>query len=696
MTKLLIKLVLVLLMLAFSVTASLIAYLLFVFDLNQLKPDIEQLGRDKGIPLHINGSLQWQWWPQLAISIEDVAIGEGNERLAAVGELTAEVAIRPLLQREIIVEQVSADRVSLNLVVGANGEANWEALLNSPAGEHPNDSPSEAQSDSGGELSFAMQAQQMAMTNADIHYWDQATNQRYSANGLSVIVNNANLQGQPIDLDFQSQLTLGEPNLTLSTSGQMRLVVDQPMDNVTISSLQLKLMSKAPSRPQLAIVGQGSVALSPLQVSMDAHLESFSPRAWMQALSINSSALISEAALTQATAALRLAVSQESWQLAPLTLQLDQTQLVVNAASDATGKITATVTGDQLNLDQYLASPGDTAEELEAAQSEGYVAPRLSEEPLDFSLIKDISSDIDAEFKQITYRGLTFADLQLHTQVNSGRAEIKRLAVKAAGGEIQVSGLLDARTKSPTITSKGQLNNVEIQPLLAVFAQEERMVGVINGNWHLVSRGDSLAQWQAFLRGNALVEARSLTIDQLDVERGACQLAALVNREPAPELNWKGETRLNDVTFKLSPEGGRLHINTIEAGVENLSIQGSGRFDYLEGNFRLPLKVLFIGSADQARKCQVRDRWRNRPLPLRCKGHIDELGADTCLPDTSSLDDLLREEIKQKADEQVDKLKQKADKKVDEVEDRLKRKLEEELGEEGRQAVDELLRGLFK
>ena len=46
-----------------------IAYLLIVVDPNTFKPRIEQLARDQGVDLLIEGDLDWQILPNLAIHI---------------------------------------------------------------------------------------------------------------------------------------------------------------------------------------------------------------------------------------------------------------------------------------------------------------------------------------------------------------------------------------------------------------------------------------------------------------------------------------------------------------------------------------------------------------------------------------------------------------------------------------------------
>ena len=90
------------------------------------------------------------------------------------------------------------------------------------------------------------------------------------------------------------------------------------------------------------------------------------------------------------------------------------------------------------------------------------------------------------------------------------------------------------------------------------------------------------------------------------------------------------------------------------------------------------MDIAFVGQADAERDCQVRDRWRNRDLPLRCEGRLDTVTARNCGPDRDRLDELLAEELKSKAS------------------DKLREKLQEKLGDQQGEAVEQLLRGLFK
>ncbi|MCU0954166.1 MAG: AsmA family protein [Hyphomicrobium sp.] len=86
----------------------------------------QQTGRD----LLIKGATKFSFYPSLGVSMSDVALsappGMEAPPLVTIKTLTASVALKPLLNRRVEVEEVRLDEPVLTLQVDRNGRKSWE------------------------------------------------------------------------------------------------------------------------------------------------------------------------------------------------------------------------------------------------------------------------------------------------------------------------------------------------------------------------------------------------------------------------------------------------------------------------------------------------------------------------------------------------------------------------------------------
>ncbi len=93
----------------------------------------EQTGRD----LVINGATSFTFYPSLGVSMSDVSLSAPPDMkappLVTIKSLTASVALMPLLQREVEVQEVRLEEPVVNLQVDANGRKSWDFATATPA-----------------------------------------------------------------------------------------------------------------------------------------------------------------------------------------------------------------------------------------------------------------------------------------------------------------------------------------------------------------------------------------------------------------------------------------------------------------------------------------------------------------------------------------------------------------------------------
>ena len=294
--------------------------------------------------------------------------------------------------------------------------------------------------------------------------------------------------------------------------------------------------------------------------------------------------------------------------------------------------------------------------------------------------MQQVLASVDAKLEGLQVAGVVLSDVLVQAQLSDGVLELKQLQSTVYDGQLDAAGVLNTRVAQPTFKGSAQLHAIALQPLLQHFADEVRLQGEASLDIDLAARGTSLAAWQQSLAGNVVLTADALQVAELDIERDFCEMAALLNRKPTPQIEWQGKTELQKVKARLTLNGERVRIEQLQAGVEELSLSATGSSRYIQGDFDVRGALRVTGEANPDRDCQIRDRWRNRDLPLRCRGNIDEpLSGRVCGPDRGRLDDLLKEEVKGR------------------VEEKIQEKLQDKLNLDSDKAkqVEQLLRGIF-
>src|SRR5262249_24620570 len=97
---------------------------------------IEQAVQQRtGRTLHIGGKLDLKLFPWLAISINDVALGNpqgyGQGAFLTVKQASVGVKLLPILRKQLQVSRVTVDGLTANLVSRSDSDNNWKDLSES-------------------------------------------------------------------------------------------------------------------------------------------------------------------------------------------------------------------------------------------------------------------------------------------------------------------------------------------------------------------------------------------------------------------------------------------------------------------------------------------------------------------------------------------------------------------------------------
>lgn len=698
----LIRIVLGLVGLLVVVVIGAILYLTLVMDPNDFRDDIERLAQKQGIPLEINGDLSWRWFPTLGLSVEGVKVMTGPEALLDAERLAAAVAVMPLFSGKVAIDALEFNGVQLNVWKDKQGRGNWEMLqagTEDTATAGSKQAPATAEADaavaeeSGSPVSLVIE--RLRLTDTQLTYRDEAEGTRIEISDLNLSIDGFDLSGQLFELQQSATVKLdGQQPLDIRSEGQLGFNLED--QHLSLKAFELSLLA---NNTPLTLDLTGEVALETLAAQLQLAMQPVNLAKWLTQFGIELPEMAAADALSKVSMSSSVIGDDGAWKLQNLVFKLDDTTFSGHAGMAKNGALEVVLNGDKLDLDRYLPVPVEEVAQAKTAQqpatagaagnsSAAAANPLLmSDEPLDLSALKDLDATAAITLEQMTAKQLDFSNLVFKLTAKGGVVNLQQVAASLDEGKFDLKGTLDARQKASKLNLNGNLTALQLQPLLKALMEEKRLSGSAGGTLSMNTQGQSLRQWQQALQANLNLSAQQLTFSGFDVERNACQLAALVNGKPSPDLPWKGVTTLLDVNSALALNGEVLTIQTLTAGVENLGVKANGNLNYLTGKFDVPLSIAFIGEANPERDCQVRDRWRNHDLPLRCQGSLDTVSAGSCGIDSKRINELLASEAKSQLQEKLQEKLQKElskdkDKKTDGDDDK-------------NEAVKSLLKGLL-
>ncbi|WP_346838040.1 AsmA family protein [Microbulbifer sp. SAOS-129_SWC] len=674
-----IKRTLIALLVIVLLLAGAVAWLLAGLDVNQYKPQLEQLAAKQGIALKLDGDIGWQLWPNIALKLEGVQLAplpQPEQPLVRADKVAVGVAVMPLLKRHIEAKEIVLLGPQIDLSVDKNGRGNWELLSDAmeakkkqAAGEPPKlKVPAQSAEKPAQQLHLALE--KLRIEDGQLRYRDASNNSEYRVDKLSVAADNLEPGGEPGHVRASAEISGSALKQPVDLDLDSTLALDEGLNGLRLQPAKLKLTSgEAAAELNLRGHVRRSAAEKPWQVQMNIKAQAKPLRPW---LAVTGTELVTQSAeaLNQFKLETSVEGSERKLDLTPLQLTLDNTTFAGSAQlrnGDMPG-IDLTLRGGAMVLDDYLPPPAPEA--AEAAKPEQ--TPSAKPTPLPLTAMRGFEANLDLSLQQLRAVDLQLDRPQLQLTVDNGLYQLQKLSADLYGGQLNTNGKFNARAQSAQAELSGGLADVEISKVQQALFPSDRVKvsGRTTVNWAARTSGRDTAELQKKLRAAVQLSSKKLSLAPFNLEKGMCQLVSYAEKTPLPERDWPASTRLQDVRANITIEGDQVKVQEILAGVENIALTGDGTVDLKKADFDFALGLALTGERTSADGCSVKnDRWRNRPLPLRCKDSFKDAGAASCKPDSRRLDDLVRDELKYKAKK---KYGGKVKKKVEELKDKLK------------------------
>ena len=529
------------------ITLTLVGILLFV-DPNDYKDDITTAVHDAtGRELTIDGDLELSVFPWLGLSLGQTRLGNaagfGDQPMAQIEAVDIKVKLLPLLESQLEMKTVLLRGLQLNLARRADGSSNWDDLTGQPAEatEAPTEKAPSADKSASPPLA-ALAVGGIELSDARIVWDDQQGGQHITIDNLQLQTGALTL-GKPVDISLSLDVATREPALRNHIEFSTRLNIDDALQKLSLSGLQLTIDSQGETLP-----------VSPLSLRLSAEVT---------ANLTSQQATISDLQIDVLGTELRGDVRLEQWQNGDARIRIDITD------------------------PQALAS---------------LLPPGLSSQLLsESSLTTEAIWNLDQQTATVKTLRIKAAGLQIDSNLDatqiidapqaSGRLSIAEFSPRLLAGSANIEL---PETSDPQVLNKASLSLTFAGSLDAIKLQKLKLIAddtQLTGNATVSNFDQPAIRFQLAVNG---IDVDRYLPPQPDtppapVPAGAAVEAAGLPLEPLRALDVDGSitigtlkaanARLSDILLAVKAKGGQLRLHPLQANLYGGSYAGDVRMD---------------------------------------------------------------------------------------------------------------------
>jgi AsmA protein len=286
--KKLIKILFGLLVTAFVLIIAAVVILPMIITPNDYKPQIiEAVKQQTGRDLVIEGDIGLSIFPKVGLNLGRTSLsnatGFGDQSFASMEAVNIKVALMPLIDKKVEMDEVVLQGLSLNLQRNKQGKSNWDDLAGKAEEKPRVDADAQTKPGSAAELE-SLVIGGVRIEDANILWQDDQKGQRYEIKAFN-LVSGPLSAGDPVDIELNTNFYSAAPK----AEGQLKLTgviqADADGSQYTITNLDISLDVKgeplqggqaaltiATSQLLANLKGQ-TLALSDLNLSLNAQGE---------------------------------------------------------------------------------------------------------------------------------------------------------------------------------------------------------------------------------------------------------------------------------------------------------------------------------------------------------------------------------------------------------------------------------------
>ncbi|MGY6039829.1 AsmA family protein [Aeromonas sp. AE23HZ002T15] len=715
------KIVYILLGLALAALVAIVA-LVSLIDPNQFKPQLaDQVKKNTGRELVMEGNIGWRFWPSLGLSFERVALrnpaGFAEPDLVRVEKGDASVALLPLLSHRLEIGEVTLSGAHLFIQTKSDGSSNLTDLVK--------DEGKEVGASEAAPASPADESQPWQVTLKGVSLEQASALVQDDRSGVSSRLERLDLNlgqltlGEWVPVTLAAKGARGELAFDIKGQAEIKLARDekeselkdlslsgslsdpkQRLDDFSLKADRLALGEW--SSLTLSLNGaQGEVAKPTLAGTLDGTLKAKVDES-LQLVEVSDAVLaakLSGEGLPRSPLSLKLAgfaraeLDKQTVTLTNLVMGADDALLSGNGVVKlaAVPRVEFDLKGDKLDLDAWLgkqdgantaassAAPATvSAGEQGAAAKSAPSAQSLSTAEPDLSALKLVDLAGRLQLGNLKVKGLDLSAVDLQLALSGGELNLKQFNAGVAGGQVSASGVLDARQQPASYRVHKQIQGVEIRPLLQTLGQNDRLEGKGDLDIQVQGRGLSEQALRSQMQGTMSLKLSDGALHGINLAQMIREARAILTGKGAEQVNEARKTDFSDLSARFQIANGIARSDDIQLAAPALRVQGQGQTALVPET----LDFLFLTSVVESSKGQggkTVDELNDITIPVHIGGHWQAPSYKLDVKALLSNNKVLEEKAKKEAERGLKKL------------------LGDKADDEGiKGAADQLLKGLFK
>lgn len=552
------------------------------FDPNSYKPQIAAaVLAATGRALALNGRLGLKLSLQPTLEADNVAFanppGASRPQMATLQRLDLQLALLPLLHRQVRIVRMVLVQPDILLETGASGRPNWDFGPGGPA------SPAPAASGGGASTPIRFDFRTLTIEGGRLAFRDDAAGTT-TALTLTRLDANAASGAAPLHLTVSGLFGAVPFNVVADTGSLGRL-----QDETATSPWPVKLTLAAAG----ATVAVGGAIAHPatgqgFTLAVNADVPDLAALGALAQLPLPALQTISLQAKLSDTAAGGITVQD-------LHLALPQADLAgtISVVPGVRPSLHGQLTAKRIDVDALLAKlggaasgqtgagPGKTATPAQA----GYLIP---DDALPFDLLRLGDADITVSIGDMRLGSIAYSAISTHLVAQNGRVTLDPLAVGLPGGQLGGKLVLDAAPTPPQILLSLQAPGLALQPLLAAFGKP----GTVSGNLELRAElsGDGTTP-HAIAAGLNGTVGLAVAGGQIDSRMLGALLGGLLQKtDLLPLLQRSGMAELRCFAARLDSNKGIGTFKALRLDTSLITMTGDGSVNLRDETIGLHLR----------------------------------------------------------------------------------------------------------
>lgn len=665
--------------------------LLLTFDLNRVKPVLQNAAQERGLELAIPGDLGWRFFPTLGLELGSMSLknAASGEDLASIESASVTVLIKPLFSKEIAVDGLEVVGMEANYRVNNAGVSGWQPLIDSLQAQP--DAPEEEKTAGAPSVEIKrIDIRELAAT-----YHDEQTGSQMRLSNTSIQSSEFALDGSQFPLELDATVQYGD-YAEMTVRWQSPMAINLAEQNLVIKNGVGSVTTNG-ARADLELSNNLTWS-TPLSSAGDLEVSGDDLQALLQALQIDAIEPTVQNALQKFALQVQYEQKGNNIRLQRAKLHIDETEIdgTLRVQNDQKIQLQSEWKINKIDLDRYFPPVEAPTEEPSAKEPTEEPAAQQSDtppRPLPFEILRKLQADVSVSVGELIAKGITSSDINLVVQANNGLVTLQKLNGKVVDGTFNGQGVLDARRSPVELDVSLDTQKINLGKLVTILAGQDHLAGTVAADVQITSQGATVEALTDNLQMQAQAQSEHLKLVPFNIEQQFCTAIALLQRSEPKQHEWPNETLLEPVQIQLNYAKNTLQLEGLNAEIANLMAAATGKINIETGKFNVPFSLSLGDFADTLPGClPIDEKWRKRALPIRCKGSLDTIGVRTCLPDTELLTSMLKDRVEQKAKEKLEKEKDRAEEKLG---DKAKELLNKELGEEKAKETENKVRSVL-